>query len=250
MTRTTRTLLALGSILGMALTAGAAPGRWTLDFENGLAAAGYCDVQIPKSTGTLFSLTRDFDAKAGYYFRVRVSYQIHPRHSLSLLVAPLTLKASGVAGSDIWFNGSLFPAGSPVEGRYTFNSYRLTYRYELTKGPVWKVGLGFTAKIRDAAIRLESGTLSSEKTNVGFVPLLNFRVEWAPGGRFAILLEGDALAAKQGRAEDVALLLLYRLSPWLRLKAGYRFVEGGANVEEVKNFAYIHYAAAGLVAEF
>lgn len=250
MSRILRILLVLVLGLGSAVMAAAAEGRWTLDFENGLAAAGYCDVQIPRSTGTLFSLTKDFEARSSYYFRVRAGFRIHPRHSLSLLLAPLTLKASGVAGSDIRFNGDLFSAGSAVDGRYTFNSYRLTYRYELVTGPVWKVGLGFTAKIRDAAIRLESGALSSEKTNVGFVPLLNFKVEWALAGRFAVLLEGDALAAKQGRAEDVALLLLYRVSPWLRLKAGYRFVEGGANVEEVKNFAYIHYAAAGLVAEF
>jgi hypothetical protein len=63
-------------------------------------------------------------------------------------------------------------------------------------------------------------------------------------------LEGDALAAKQGRAEDVLLALLYRLSPKVTVKAGYRIVEGGANVEEVYNFALIHYASLGILIDF
>ena len=33
-------------------------------------------------------------------------------------------------------------------------------------------------------------------------------------------------------------------------KAGYRFVEGGADVEEVYNFAFISYFGAGVVIEF
>jgi len=114
------------------------------------------------------------------------------------------------------------------------------------------VGIGFTAKIRDALISLKAGDVFSEKTNVGFVPLFHFRVEWIASSKMSVHLEGDALASPggQGRAEDIALTLQYRLSPSMRLKAGYRFVEGGANVEEVYNFAYVNYLSAGLVFEF
>jgi len=226
--------------------------RWRLDFENGYASAGYNDVQIPKSTGTRFSLTDDFEIKGAYYFRVRLDFRLGARHTLSALYAPLSVKASGRTAVPIMFNGTAFPAGVEAEGIYRFNSYRLTYRYEIVQTGRWEVGIGFTAKIRDAAISLETDSLSSEKTNVGFVPLLHFRVQWNASPKLALNLEGDALAAPggQGRAEDVALKLRYRLSPAMTLQAGYRFVEGGADVEEVYNFAFISYIGAGLVIEF
>jgi len=226
--------------------------KWRFDFENGYVWSGYNDVQIPRSTGTRFSLRDDFDAAGAYYFRARLDFKLHPRHTLSILYAPLSVKASGVTDSPLMFNGTEFPAGVSARGVYRFNSYRLTYRDELVSNETWKVGLGFTAKIRDAGITLETDDLFSEKTNVGFVPLFHFRVEYSFSPKLLLHLEGDALAAPggQGRAEDIALTLQYRLSPAMLLKAGYRFVEGGADVEEVYNFAYINYLCAGLVIEF
>jgi len=243
-------LLAMIVVFAFVPVPSQATGRWRLDFENGAAWAGYNDVQIPKSSGTRFSLTDDFKIDASYYYRLRLNYQIHPRHSLSLLFAPLSVNASGQTAFPISFNGVSFPAGASAQAVYRFNSYRITYRYELVQNQTWKVGIGFTAKIRDAAIKLEANNLKSEKANVGFVPLVHFRVEWTLTPSLGLHLEGDALAASQGRAEDVSLTLLYRLWPAVSLKAGYRIVEGGANVEEVYNFALIHYAAAGLVIEF
>jgi hypothetical protein len=112
--------------------------------------------------------------------------------------------------------------------------------------PKFEFGLGFTAKIRDAKIALASATLESEKTNVGFVPIINFRMLWKPYEKLGILLEGDALAAPQGRAEDILIAVTYRVSDWLGLKAGYRLLEGGADNDEVYNFSMFNYAAAGI----
>ena len=58
------------------------------------------------------------------------------------------------------------------------------------------------------------------------------------------------MAAPQGRAEDVLAAVLFRLSPALTIKAGYRLVEGGADNKEVYTFALIHYAAIGLLVDF
>ena len=77
------------------------------------------------------------------------------------------------------------------------------------------------------------------------MPLLHLRLAWDWSAKLGLLLEADAAAAKQGRAEDVLLALNWRLSPRAQLRFGYRFVEGGANVDEVYNFAWIHYLAAG-----
>jgi hypothetical protein len=237
-------------ILAFAAPASGAESGWRLDFENGAVFSGYNNIAIPGDTGTRFSLSRDFKTEAAYFYRLRLTWRISARHSLSALYAPLKLAASGVSPFAIRFFGADFPAGAPVSGSFMFNSYRLTYRYELVTGPAWKVGIGFTAKIRDAAIGLESGALSAKKTNVGFVPLLNLRVERRLSAKLGLLLEADALAAPQGRAEDVLLAVLYRISPAMTLKAGYRFVEGGADNAEVYNFTFIHYASIGLQIDF
>ena len=193
-----------------------------------------------------------FDVPGKPVYRIRLGVVFGDRHTLSVLGAPLQFKAEGQSGVPIFFNEENFAAGVPLEGLYRFNSWRVTYRYDLIRRENWRVGIGFTAKIRDAEIMISDGFLSSSKTDVGFVPLLNFRVEWRFVPAWILLLDGDALASPggQGRAEDVFLGFIWRASEAVRLKAGYRIVEGGANVPEVYNFALIHYAVAGCVFRF
>lgn len=249
-----RLTIAISVCLALALLgarpAGAQEKRFTFDLEGGPAFNGYNDVRVPGDTGTFFSLTKDLDSKPGLYLRLRLNWRLGPKSTLSLLVAPLTLKADGTAAAPLFFQDRTFAAGSPLNGSYTFNSYRLTYRFEFIRGERWTVGAGVTAKIRDAAIRVSSGNQSAEKTNVGFVPLLNFRAVYRGPGIWGFLFEADALAAPQGRAEDVLAAVLIRLSPAITLKAGYRIVEGGADNAVVYNFALIHYAAVGLLIDF
>ena len=70
------------------------------------------------------------------------------------------------------------------------------------------------------------------------------------GGRATFLLEGDALAAPQGRAEDIFAGILVHTGKRWSVKAGYRFLEGGADNDEVYTFALVHYLAAGVVVRF
>ncbi len=82
------------------------------------------------------------------------------------------------------------------------------------------------------------------------MPLVNFRLLWRLGAGWGLLFDGDALAAPQGRAEDVALSVWADLSKSLRLRAGYRLLEGGADNDEVYTFALVNYAFAGLTLSF
>ena len=238
-------------IVSSGLIWGSGPARrWTAEVEGGAVFSGYNDARIPNVGGTLFSLSEDLDITAKAYYRLRISYALSRRHELSLLYAPLTLKAAGRLPAAVNFTGVLFPKDTAVDGTYTFNSYRLTYRYRLVDKPRLRLDVGFTAKIRDAEIALEAPSLSASKTNVGFVPLLHLRLVWDWTAKLGLYLEADAAAAKQGRAEDVLLALNWWLSPQTQLRFGYRFVEGGADVDEVYNFAWIHYIAAGLAFVF
>jgi hypothetical protein len=249
MIRRTRTTALVPTFLAV-LAAAAAHGEIRFDLESGIVGSGYNDVRIPGDTGTLFSLSEDLSTDSKAYFRARIEYVFGGRHTLSALYAPLTLEAAGRLESAVIFEGEEFPAGTDVAGTYTFNSYRLTYRYTLTSGDRFEAGLGITAKIRDAAIIVKGGGLRSEKTNVGFVPLLNFRLVWALTERVGLLVEGDAAAAPQGRAEDVIAAVLFDVTDNVRLRAGYRVVEGGADVKEVYNFALLNYASVGIVVSF
>jgi hypothetical protein len=217
-----------------------------IDFETGVVATGYNNVRVPGDLGTRFSLKDDLTPKTDFFYRLRLNYTIKSRHTISLLYAPLETTAEGRATRDILFEGVVFPANTALVGTYKFNSYRLTYRYSIVQKPRFEFGLGLTAKIRDAKIALSAPALVAEKTNVGFVPIINFRLLWHMDDKFGLLLDGDALAAPQGRAEDVQIAATYQFSNNLSARAGYRVLEGGASNDEVYNFALFHYASVGL----
>ncbi|MBD0259397.1 MAG: hypothetical protein ICV83_27065, partial [Cytophagales bacterium] len=172
-----------------------------LDLETGAVVGGaYNRIRVPGNTGTEFDLTGgDFRTRPVWFYRVRIGYTFSDRHTFSLLYAPLSLRAeAGRLSEPIHFNGAAFAPGRPLDVRYTFNSYRLTYRFDFVRKERLRFGAGVTGKIRDAAIRLENGEAQSTKTNVGFVPLVNFLLDWGFSEKAGLLLEGDALAAPQG----------------------------------------------------
>jgi hypothetical protein len=226
--------------------------QWSLDIETGLVSVSKNTIQVPNPGGTRFSLSNEFDIKSKAYYRIRLSSLLGKRHQLSVLYAPLTVRAKGETDQDLIFQDTVFPGGEKLDALYRFNSYRLTYRYLLLNKKKFKLWLGFTAKIRDAKILLSTESSEDDTTNVGFVPLLNLILDWSFANKIGLLLEVDALAAPggQGRAEDVALSFYHKLGENKSLRIGYRFIEGGANVEEVYNFAFINYFYAAIKISF
>jgi hypothetical protein len=216
--------------------------RFVTHLEIGPVWQGRNDVQIPNDqNGTRFSLV-DLVGKGPYPgVRLYFTWRITERHSLRLLLAPLRYTQSGTFSSPVSFAGETYNPGQPVEATYQFNSWRLTYAYKFHHGDQWYWWIGFTAKIRDAVIRLKQNSGSSEKTDLGFVPLLHIRGEYHINDTWWILLDIDALAGGPGRAEDGTLQFGYNFNNQWSVSAGYRTVEGGADVEEVYNFAWLHY---------
>ncbi len=224
--------------------------KFSFEFEGYQAWNSMNDVAIPGDTGTRFSLpdTLDVESKLGY--RLRLSYQFARRHSLSILYAPLSVKAEGTLPTDLFFYERLFASGTRVDALYRFNSYRLTWAFDWVNTEKILFRIGFTAKIRDAEIAVTDAAGTSSKTNVGFVPLAHLAFHWRISPQFHFISDLDALAAKQGRAEDLFVGFSWSFSPQISVKAGYRTVEGGADNDVVYNFAWIHYLSAGLRVEF
>ncbi len=212
-----------------------------LDVETGAAISGYNKVRIPGDGGTFIDLSKSLALSATSFYRLRLSYTINEKHTISALFAPLDIPYEGVFGQELEFLNTTFGANELLDVRYQFNSYRLTYRYNFPRFKSFRFGIGATAKIRDAIVEING----VEKTNVGFVPLINFRAEWIVKERLSLVLVGDALAAPQGRAEDVLLAAEFYPSRLVTLKLGYRILEGGADNDEVYNFSLVHYAVIG-----
>lgn len=220
-----------------------------LDLEAGMAFSGYNDIRIPGAGGTLYSMSRELRSDPAPYNRLRVEYLFGRSHSLSVVAAWLRVNGTGSSDKDIVFMGETFPAGSALASYFRFDSYRLTYRWDALRRERLTAGFGFTAKIRDAAISLRNTDREAEKKNTGFVPIANFRLAWRASDRLTAVLDGDALAAPQGRAEDVFVGAAWRLGKRVSLKAGYRVLEGGADNDEVYTFSLFHYAVIGALVD-
>lgn len=213
-----------------------------IEMEAGPVWQSRNDVQIPNDAmGTRFSLT-DLVGKGPWpAARLYLTWNINDRHAVRALLAPLSVTETGFLDDPVLFAGEQYSPDQPVAGTYRFNSWRLGYRYRFASRPELDAWVGFTGKLRDAEVRLEQGSTISKDTDLGFVPLLHLSAEWRfiPGTH--LLFDFDGLAGGPGRAFDAALKVGFDLGDRWRVGAGYRTLEGGADVESVYNFAWLHY---------
>ena len=212
------------------------------------------EFRVPGTTGTRVDLS---EIKSGPFwgYRVYAGKRWNERHEIRALYAPLSVRLDTALASPVNFQETSFSGGVATQAFYKFNSYRLGYTYFFESVGDWNFGLGFTAKIRDAEIRLTQGATTASKKNVGFVPLMRFQSLGNLGEHSKLRFDVDGLGAPQGRAIDATLRYEHYLgyfgaghSLWGFL--GYRTVEGGADNAVVYSFAWFHALAAGLYAEF
>jgi hypothetical protein len=230
------------------LSTGTARAQYYADAETGSVWAGHNTVKIPLKGGSRFSLTDDLRSGAEPYLRIRVGRK-SGKSDLSFLAAPLTLRSKGTFDRAVTFNGEVFAAGVPTEAVYRFNSYRVKYLYEFHSSEGLSLRWGGALKLRHAGITLTNSATSSESKNTGFVPLAAFSAQYAFSPGYLLDLDIEALGAPQGRAEDVMLAISRELRPGMRLRAGYRFLEGGSGAGEVYSFAWLHYLLLGFTWE-
>lgn len=228
-------------------------GQLHITVEGSYVLQGYNDVKAPNtdgSTATLFSISEDFsDTPSLTTSRFELSYIHKARHTFECTAAPLMVSNNQLSAPVI-FEGRSFEGA--VTGSYQFNTYRASYRYRLVDREKLVFDLGLTGLLRDAEIKLVddvTGTTASN-TDLGFVPLVSFYLEGLIADKTSLLLRGDALVGPQGRAEDVFAGIVYSFTPMIALRAGYRIIEGGADVDQVYNFALFHFLAVGATGRF
>jgi hypothetical protein len=220
--------------------------RYAIEIEGSALWQNRNDVRIPNATGTTFSLVDAVGTGPYGAYRVEVDFDVNERHGFRAVFAPLEIEDDASLTESVRFAGETFAPDVPTEATYQFSSYRFTYRYRFYDGPKWNWRVGFTGFIRDARIALEQEGTAAEDTDLGFVPLAHLRGEARISERLRLTLDLDALGASQGRAIDFAAKLGYSLSERWELAFGYRVIEGGADVDQVYNFAWLNFAVASL----
>jgi hypothetical protein len=240
-------------ILSAGIPAGGISGevpRFAVELEGGAVWQSRNDIQIPNDeTGTRFSLVDVIGKGPWPAGRLYFTWNINDRHGLRALLAPLSITDTGEISEPVDFAGESYEPGT-VEATYKFNSWRLSYRYRFLRREDLSLWVGFTAKMRDAKIELSQGSTTSKDTDVGFVPLLHLAADWRFVPSWHLLFDFDGLAGGPGRAFDIALKLGYDINEKWGLTGGYRMIEGGADVESVYNFAWLHYAVVSVQYRF
>lgn len=219
-----------------------------LDVETGPVFTGKNDAQIDGRYGTPFSFTGVLHAAPWYFIRVRAGYTIKDRHTISLLAAPLQIQSDGSSSRFLLFRQRLFLPGTPITGTFKFNSFRITYRYDIVRNDNVQFGIGLTGKIRDAFIRLDSMGFKTTRPDLGFVPLINVRLQWMFYPQYSFLLDADWLVGPVGRAEDITAAFQYHVNEHVVVRTGYRILEGGADTTNVYTFSLFHYLVFGVTA--
>lgn len=189
--------------------------------------------QVPKSESRI----EFFEKPQKWSGRIYGTYNLSPAHSLRFLYAPFEVRSTLVSTANLQFMGTTFPSGQPIDVRYVFNSYRASYIYTWNPDQPFRPHLGFTAKVRDAGIQVSGSAGVKERSNVGFVPLLNFGFDFDFAEAWGLSFDVDGAAAKQGRAIDMMMELRYRGWSGWHLGAGLRVLDGGADTPDNVTFA-------------
>jgi len=215
--------------------------RFEASLEMGFVAPLYHKYQ-QGADGTYF----DFRAQGGQenlflFLRTSAGIRFVDRHVVLFLYQPLTLKTQQTLQEDVRLEGIDFPAGTPVNLKYGFDFYRVSYMYDIFRSPRFELGVGASLQIRNADIAITSadGGLRAISQNVGPVPLLKVRGRYTFDSGWWIGLEVDGIYATSkiinGSSRDVTGALLdaslragIHLEGFVDVFVNLRYLGGGA----------------------
>jgi hypothetical protein len=174
--------------------------RFQGSLELGFLSVLYHTIQFGKS-GTEFDYVKHGGQDVYFPFqRISAEVDFGPRHKLVLLYQPIDVRTevrffNDVQVYDVTFNGTA--AGLPMELRYGFDFYRLSYLFDFWKDPRNELAAGLSLQVRDAVIVFaqKDGAKIVSNENVGPVPILKFRLKRYLGPVFWLGSEIDGFYA-------------------------------------------------------
>lgn len=172
----------------------------------------------------------------------RLSVELQARrHHVTFLYQPLELNTQVVLDRPLTVDGVTFPEETPLDLRYGFPFYRVSYAYDVVPAPALRLALGASFQLRDATITFTSADGDTRRTrrDVGPVPALKALIRYdALSGWFgAMEVDGFYAPVKylNGGKSDVVGAIIdanlragYRLSPRADAFLNLRWLGGGA----------------------
>ena len=148
--------------------------------------------------GTYFNYVKDGGQDIWFPFqRISADIFIGPRHRLVLLYQPIDLRTEVQLDRKIVVNDVTFRKNTPMELRYGFDFYRLSYLYDFFDDSSNELAIGASLQIRDAVITFadKAGEQLQDNGDVGPVPALKFRVKYYIRPRLWLGTEIDGIYA-------------------------------------------------------
>ncbi len=225
-------------------------------FDFGLAAVLFHEYQSGEP-GTRFNfLTQGGQDTLFPYQRFALDAVLGGQNIVTLLYQPLTLSTTTVAdrnnsngGVPVVIDGTSFASGTPLDIKYGFDFWRISYLYDFAKSKDTILGAGLSLQIRNASIVFSSadGTQRTVQQNIGPVPILKGRASHWFSPVFGLDFEADGFYASSaffngsGRAFkgwiwDAALTAKTRFVPGSSAFLALRSIGGGAEGNNAYNY--------------
>lgn len=174
--------------------------------------------------------------------RISADITFGGRHTVTALIQPFDVRTNVILQNDLTVNTETFTAGTPMDLRYGFDFYRLSYLYDFWKSPDRELGVGLSLQLRDAVIDFASadGDQSVNNRNVGPVPIIKFRILQPVGDLFYLgseidgfyanitVLNGSLESEVTGLILDASLRAGIRPSDFFDMFLNLRYLGGGA----------------------
>ncbi len=220
------------------------PGNW-YTLQGGLEI-GFLDVTSHTiqfgSTGTKFDYVDEGGQGVLFPFsRLTAELKLGKKHNLIFLIQPLDVRTEALLARDIIVDDLTFPEGTPLELRYGFTFYRLSYLYDFMKADSKELAIGLSFQIRNATISFASadGNLFRINEGVGPVPIFKFRSRQPLKDGMWLGTEVDGFYASgkyitgsendfEGAILDASVRLGFELTEYLDSFVNVRYIGGGA----------------------
>ena len=177
------------------------------------------------------------------FLRMSVDLRLPKDQTLTLLYQPLNIETSIEARQDLQFNDLAVPAGTPIETRYGFDFYRMSWTKDVLDSDMKELGFGLSMQIRNATIDFVSsdGEISDTQRDIGPVPLFRTRgrFDYESGCWWGFEVDGAYAPIKyiNGGTSDVVGALL---------DASLRLGQRGKNgIDSFVNLRYLGGGAEG-----
>jgi hypothetical protein len=152
------------------------------------------------SEGTYLDVRKDLGQDTLFFFG-RLSGDLDigrsRRHTVVLLWQPLDLRSRAISDRDLRIEDETLTAGTPIDFRYGFPFWRISYLFDVLRDDDREVAFGLGLQIRNANIELatDDGSVLRSSRDIGPVPLLKFRGFGFLRGRFWMGGEVDGFYA-------------------------------------------------------